>query len=59
MVRGKRQDDLDDLYHQKNLSIDQVREILNKPGRGTDAPAQTVGASPVLRAQPVTGPADR
>ena len=59
VVRGKRQDDLDDLYHQKNLSIDQVREILNKPGRGTDAPAQAVGAAPALRAQPVTAPADR
>ena len=28
--RGKRQDDIDDLRRQKNLSIDQVREILNK-----------------------------
>ena len=29
-VRGKRQDTIDDLRKQKNLTIDQVREILNK-----------------------------
>ena len=29
--QGKRQDDIDDLRRQKNLTIDQVREILNKP----------------------------
>ena len=29
--QGRRQDDIDDLRRQKNLTIDQVREILNKP----------------------------
>ena len=56
VIRGKRQDDLDDLYHQKNLSIDQVREILNKPGSGTDAPEIRVGKAPIVRAQAATAP---
>ena len=30
LVQGKRQDSIDDLRKQKNLTIDQVREILNK-----------------------------
>lgn len=30
LVPGKRQDSIDDLRRQKNLTIDQVREILNK-----------------------------
>ena len=30
LVQGKRQDTIDDLRKQKNLTIDQVREILNK-----------------------------
>ena len=29
--QGRRQDEIDDLRRQKNLTIDQVREILNKP----------------------------
>ena len=53
-IRGKRQGDLDDLYHQKALSIDQVRAILNKPGSGMDAPAQKFGPAVVLPAQPVS-----
>ena len=56
-MRGKRQGDLDELYHQKNLSIDQVREILNKPGHGTDAPAVQVETTPVFRSRPLTAPA--
>ena len=28
--RGRRQDTIDDLRNEKNLTIDQVREILNK-----------------------------
>ena len=59
VIRGKRQGDLDDLYHQKSLSIDQVREILNKPGSGMDAPVQRIGPTPVLPAQPVLAPAAR
>lgn len=58
-IRGKRQGDLDDLYHQKALSIDQVREILNKPGSGMDAPTQKIGPAVVLPAQPVAAPAAR
>ena len=30
LTQGKRQDEIDDLRKQKNLTIDQVREILNK-----------------------------
>ena len=30
LVPGKRQDDIDELRGQKNLTIDQVRELLNK-----------------------------
>lgn len=30
LIPGKRQDDIDELRRQKNLTVDQVREILNK-----------------------------
>ena len=59
VIRGKRQDDLDDLYHQKNLDIAQVRELLNKPGNSTDAPVQRTVEAPVFRAQAVPAPAAR
>ena len=59
VIRGKRQDDLDDLYHQKNLDIGQVRELLNKPGKSTDAPVQRMSEPPVLRAEAVPSPALR
>lgn len=58
-MRGKRQGDLDDLYQQKSLSIDQVREILNKPGSGRDAPVQKIGPATALPAPPVAAPAAR
>ncbi len=58
-MRGKRQGDLDDLYNQKSLSIDQVREILNKPGSGMDAPIQKMGTATARSAQPVSAPAVR
>lgn len=54
--RGKRQDDFDDLYHQKNLNIDQVRQLLNKPGGSTDAPYQRIEEASAPRAQAVTAP---
>ena len=51
VIRGKRQDTIDDIHNQKELSIDEVREILNKPnGRPGARPA--VEALPVLRAMP-------
>ncbi len=59
VIRGKRQDDLDDLYHQKSLDIAQVRELLNKPGNSTDAPVQRTVEAPVFRAQAVPAPAAR
>ena len=30
LIRGKRQDEIDELTREKNLTIDQVRELLNK-----------------------------
>ena len=58
VIRGKRQDTIDEIHDQKDLTIDEVREILNKPnGRPGSRPA--VEALPVLRAQPVTAPTAR
>lgn len=52
VIRGKRQGTLDEIREQKDLSIDEVREILNKPnGRPGTHPA--VDTLPVMRALPV------
>lgn len=52
VIRGKRQETLDEIREQKDLSIDEVREILNKPnGRPGAHPA--VDTLPVMRALPV------
>ncbi len=54
-MRGKRQDTIDEIHRQKDLSIDEVREILNKPnGRPGTRPA--VEALPAMRALPVSAP---
>ncbi len=53
VIRGKRQGTLDEIRDQKDLSIDEVREILNKPnGRPGARPPTSV--APALRALPVT-----
>ncbi len=53
VIRGKRQGTLDEIRDQKNLSVDEVREILNKPnGRPGAKPPTSV--APALRALPVT-----
>ncbi len=53
VIRGKRQDTLDDIRAQKDLSIDEVREILNKPNGRPGAPRPQTGVAPALRALPV------
>lgn len=52
-VRGKRQDTIDEIHNQKDLTIDEVREILNKPNGRPGAPRPEVGSLPVMRALPV------
>ena len=54
-IRGKRQDTIDEIRTQKDLSIDEVREILNKPN-GRPGSRPDVGTLPVMRAQAVNAP---
>ena len=55
VIRGKRQDTIDEIHNQKDLSIDEVREILNKPnGRPGSKPA--VEALPAMRATSLPAP---
>ncbi len=52
VIRGKRQETLDEIREQKDLSIDEVREILNKPN-GRPGAHSAVSTLPVMSALPV------